>query len=64
MAIGAIVGLVVLSLVVMAVWFARKKKRKSRHVDYAIPSPFASSQNSGDVSKYFSSLCWLILEYN
>ncbi|PON40609.1 Serine/threonine protein kinase [Parasponia andersonii] len=47
-AIGVIVGFVVLSLVVMAVWFVQKKKRKrnSLNLGYSIPSPFASSQNS------------------
>ncbi|XP_062106364.1 proline-rich receptor-like protein kinase PERK8 [Humulus lupulus] len=46
-AVGVIVGFVVLSFVVMAVWFVRKKKKRERiNVGYATPSPFASSQNS------------------
>ncbi|KAJ0100003.1 hypothetical protein Patl1_21521 [Pistacia atlantica] len=47
-AIGVAVGFLVLSLLVMAVWFARKQKRKKAgsHIGYTMPSPFASSQNS------------------
>lgn len=49
-AIGVIVGLVVLSLIIMAVWFVRKKKRRNKlNVGYSMPSPFASSQNSDSV---------------
>ncbi|MBA0590318.1 proline-rich receptor-like protein kinase PERK8 [Gossypium raimondii] len=47
-AIGIGVGFIVLSLLVLAVWFAKKRKRKSAgtKIGYAMPSPFASSQNS------------------
>ncbi|KAL8118609.1 hypothetical protein AgCh_016213 [Apium graveolens] len=47
-AIGIIVGFLVLSLVVMAVWFTRRRKRKISNSigGYVMPSPFASSQNS------------------
>ncbi|KAF7822346.1 proline-rich receptor-like protein kinase PERK8 [Senna tora] len=50
-AIGIVVGFVVLSLLVMAVWFVQKRKRKERgqKVGYAMPSPFGSSQNSGTI---------------
>lgn len=49
MAIGIAVGFLVLSLVVMAVWFAKKhKKRTGSNPRYTMPSPFASSQNSGN----------------
>ncbi|XVF20511.1 hypothetical protein REPUB_Repub12eG0006700 [Reevesia pubescens] len=48
-AIGLVVGFIVLSLLVMAVWFAQKRKRKRAGPNngYTMPSPFASSQNSG-----------------
>ncbi|XP_061367026.1 proline-rich receptor-like protein kinase PERK8 [Gastrolobium bilobum] len=49
-AIGIIIGFIVLSLLVMAVWFVQKKKKKKEtgpKGGYAVPSPFASSQNSG-----------------
>lgn len=51
MAIGIAVGFLVLSLLVMAVWFAhkRKKKRAGEHIGYTLPSPYASSQKSGDL---------------
>ncbi|KAK6129075.1 hypothetical protein DH2020_037188 [Rehmannia glutinosa] len=47
-AVGSIVGFLALSLVVLAVWFThRRKKRKNKFsLNYNIPSPFASSQNS------------------
>ncbi|XP_011021182.1 PREDICTED: proline-rich receptor-like protein kinase PERK8 [Populus euphratica] len=46
-AIGIVVGFVALSLLVMAVWFAQKRKRrKGENIGYPMPSPFASSQNS------------------
>ncbi|KAL5582001.1 hypothetical protein UlMin_014443 [Ulmus minor] len=46
-AIGIIVGVAVLGLLFMAVWIVHKKKRKNKtNVGYAMPSPFASSQNS------------------
>ncbi|XP_028778050.1 proline-rich receptor-like protein kinase PERK8 [Neltuma alba] len=49
-AIGAIVGFVVLSLLIMAVWFVkRKRKQTGSKVGYAMTSPFGSSQNSGTI---------------
>ncbi|KAL2504786.1 Proline-rich receptor-like protein kinase PERK8 [Abeliophyllum distichum] len=46
-AIGIVVGFLALSLVVLAVWFTHKrKKRKDTFNQEAVPSPFASSQNS------------------
>ncbi|XP_031279327.1 proline-rich receptor-like protein kinase PERK8 [Pistacia vera] len=47
-AIGVAVGFLVLSVLVMAVLFARRQKRKKAgsHIGYTMPSPFASSQNS------------------
>ncbi|GAY46221.1 hypothetical protein CUMW_095320 [Citrus unshiu] len=50
-AIGIAVGFLVLSLLVMAVWFAhkRKKKRAGEHIGYTLPSPHASSQKSDSV---------------
>jgi hypothetical protein len=47
-AIGVIVGVAVISLVLMVVWFSqkRKKRRTGRNSGYPAPSPFASSQNS------------------
>ncbi|XP_065854622.1 proline-rich receptor-like protein kinase PERK8 [Euphorbia lathyris] len=47
-AVGIVVGFVVLSFLVMAVWFVQKRKRKrtTPHIGYNMPSPFASSQNS------------------
>ncbi|KAE8654992.1 Proline-rich receptor-like protein kinase PERK12 [Hibiscus syriacus] len=46
--IGIVVGFIVLSLLVMAVWFVQKRKRKNARpkIGYTMPSPFASSQNS------------------
>lgn len=54
MAIGIVVGFIVLSLLVMAVWFAQKKKKKGTgsRGSYAAPSPFTSSHNSGISSCY------------
>ncbi|THG07552.1 proline-rich receptor-like protein kinase PERK8 isoform X2 [Camellia sinensis] len=48
MAIGIIVGLLALSLVVMGVWFTRKRKRRATGLNggYIMSSPFASSQHS------------------
>ncbi|KAL6961046.1 Proline-rich receptor-like protein kinase perk8 [Sarracenia purpurea var. burkii] len=48
-AIGIVVGFVALSLVVMAVWFTQKRKRSRYGLSdgYVMPSPLASSQNSG-----------------
>ncbi|KAJ6421469.1 hypothetical protein OIU84_028780 [Salix udensis] len=49
-AIGIVVGFVALSLLVMAVWFAQKRKRrKEQNSGHTMPSPFASSQNSGSM---------------
>ncbi|KAA8547840.1 hypothetical protein F0562_004269 [Nyssa sinensis] len=47
-AIGIIFGFLALSLVVMAVWFTRKRKknRPGSNGGYIMPSPYASSQNS------------------
>uniref|UniRef100_A0A5B7A221 non-specific serine/threonine protein kinase n=1 Tax=Davidia involucrata TaxID=16924 RepID=A0A5B7A221_DAVIN len=47
-AIGIIVGVLALSLVVMAVWFTRKRKKRGAGSNggYIMPSPFASPQNS------------------
>ncbi|KAK9034912.1 hypothetical protein V6N11_076964 [Hibiscus sabdariffa] len=46
--IGIVVGFIVLSFLVMAVWFVQKRKRKNARpkIGYTMPSPFASSQNS------------------
>ncbi|KAK1410231.1 hypothetical protein QVD17_36766 [Tagetes erecta] len=47
-AISLVVGFVTLSLLVMAVWFKRRQKRRNRrpNVNYIMPSPSASSQKS------------------
>ncbi|KAL9157998.1 hypothetical protein ABFS82_08G039600 [Erythranthe guttata] len=47
-AVGSIVGFFALSLVILAVWFTHKKKRRKSGftLNYTTPSPFASSQNS------------------
>ncbi|XP_054786787.1 proline-rich receptor-like protein kinase PERK8 isoform X2 [Prosopis cineraria] len=47
--IGIIFGFAVLSLLVMAMWFVWKRKRKEARlkVGYNMPSPYASSHNSG-----------------
>ncbi|XP_028769482.1 proline-rich receptor-like protein kinase PERK8 [Neltuma alba] len=47
--IGIIFGFVVLSLLVMAIWFVWRRKRKEARwkVGYNMPSPYASSHNSG-----------------
>ncbi|TQD74383.1 hypothetical protein C1H46_040095 [Malus baccata] len=47
-AIGIVVGFLVISLLVMAVWFAKKQKKRKAgaNLAYSMPSPFASSQNS------------------
>ncbi|XP_073288873.1 proline-rich receptor-like protein kinase PERK8 [Primulina huaijiensis] len=46
--VGSVVGFLALSLVVLAMWFTRRqKKRKNQfNLRYAMSSPFASSQNS------------------
>ncbi|XP_073119056.1 proline-rich receptor-like protein kinase PERK8 isoform X2 [Henckelia pumila] len=46
--IGGVVGFLALTVVVLAVWFTnrRRKKDRSLSLNYAVPSPFASSQNS------------------
>ncbi|XP_043809960.1 proline-rich receptor-like protein kinase PERK8 isoform X2 [Manihot esculenta] len=48
-AIGIVVGFVVLSFLMMAVWVVHKRKRRhaKSKIGYTMPSPFASSQNSG-----------------
>lgn len=48
-AIGIVVGLMALSLVVMVVWFARKRKKRVAGLGggYGMSSPYASSQESG-----------------
>lgn len=55
MAIGVVVGVAVISLVLMVVWFSqkRKKRRTGRNSGYPAPSPFASSQNSGNACCLF-----------
>ncbi|KAI3794055.1 hypothetical protein L1987_36680 [Smallanthus sonchifolius] len=47
-AISLVVGFVTLSLLLMAVWFKQRQKRRNRHpnVNYIMPSPSASSQKS------------------
>lgn len=47
-AIGIAFGFLALTLLVMAVWFVQKqkKKRSAENIGYTMPSPFASSQNS------------------
>lgn len=59
--IGIVVGLLVLSLLVMAAWFVqkRKKKRAGLNIGYTMPSPFASSQNSGNILN----IAHLLLDY-
>ncbi|KAI9083427.1 hypothetical protein K1719_034641 [Acacia pycnantha] len=48
--IGVIIGFFVLSLLIMAVWFVkRKRKQAGSKVGYAMTSPFGSSQNSGTI---------------
>ncbi|KAL2522945.1 Protein kinase domain-containing protein [Forsythia ovata] len=46
--IGVVVGFLALCLVVLAVWFThkRKKRKDTFNLNYMMPSPFASSQNS------------------
>ncbi|KAJ7971178.1 Receptor-like kinase [Quillaja saponaria] len=48
-AIGTVVGIIMLSIVVMAGWFLQKRKKKGMgsKVGHNMPSPFSSSQNSG-----------------
>ncbi|GKV16858.1 hypothetical protein SLEP1_g27432 [Rubroshorea leprosula] len=47
-AVGVIAAFVVLGLLVMAVWFAQKKKKRNARANtgYTMPSPFTSSHNS------------------
>ncbi|KAJ9173097.1 hypothetical protein P3X46_016267 [Hevea brasiliensis] len=47
-AIGIVVGFIILSFLVMAVWVVQKRKRRraKSNIGYTVPSPFASSQNS------------------
>ncbi|KAL6572859.1 Proline-rich receptor-like protein kinase perk8 [Orobanche hederae] len=51
-AVGSIVGFMALGLVVLAVWFTHKRKRRSNNLSlgYNMPSPFASSQNSDQLA--------------
>ena len=60
-AIGVVVGLVVLSLLVMAAWFVQRRKKKGvePNIGYTMPSPFASSQNSGNILN----ISHLLLDY-
>ncbi|XP_042021051.1 proline-rich receptor-like protein kinase PERK8 [Salvia splendens] len=46
--LGILVGFMALSLVVLAVWYTNKRKRRKDEfrLNYVMPSPFASSQNS------------------
>lgn len=49
MAIAVVVGVVVISVVLMVVWFSQKRKKRRIGGNYGYPpapSPFASSQNS------------------
>lgn len=54
MAIALVVGVLVISLLGMAVCFLqkRKKRRTGTNFGYPVPSPFASSQNSGNTFAY------------
>lgn len=49
-AIG-VVGFLALSIIVLGVWLVQKRKKKDAalNIGYMMPSPFASSQNSGTV---------------
>ncbi|CAK9326350.1 unnamed protein product [Citrullus colocynthis] len=44
-AVGSVVGVLVLSLVIMALWFFQKRKKRKKNIPYTMASPF-SSQNS------------------
>ncbi|KZV24993.1 hypothetical protein F511_01963 [Dorcoceras hygrometricum] len=46
--VGSLVGFLALSLVVLAVWFTHRQKKRKNQFDlrYVMSSPFASSQNS------------------
>ncbi|XP_059670544.1 proline-rich receptor-like protein kinase PERK8 [Cornus florida] len=48
LAIGTVAGVLALSLVIMAVWFTRRRKKSQTGCggDYIMPSPFGSSQKS------------------
>ncbi|KAJ9147406.1 hypothetical protein P3X46_029571 [Hevea brasiliensis] len=50
-AVGIVVGFVVLSFLVMAVWIVHKRKRRhaKSNIGHTMPSPFASLQNSESV---------------
>ncbi|GKU97517.1 hypothetical protein SLEP1_g10660 [Rubroshorea leprosula] len=52
-AVGIIAALVVLGLVVMATWFAQKRKRRGAgaNTGYTMPSPFVYCHNSGSNSQ-------------
>ncbi|XP_055804325.1 proline-rich receptor-like protein kinase PERK8 [Solanum dulcamara] len=47
-AIGVVAGFLAFSLVIIAVWFTRRRKKRERsfNLNYLGPSPFASSPNS------------------
>nr|ADN34283.1 ATP binding protein [Cucumis melo subsp. melo] len=47
-AVGSVVGVLLLSLVIMAMWFVQKRKRRKKSIPYTMASPF-SSQNSDSV---------------
>ncbi|XVE77437.1 hypothetical protein DITRI_Ditri13aG0062600 [Diplodiscus trichospermus] len=60
--IGIVVGFIVLSLLVMAMWLAlkRKRRRAGPKIGYSMTSPFASSQNSDSAFLKPSSLPQLL----
>ncbi|KAG6396173.1 hypothetical protein SASPL_142315 [Salvia splendens] len=67
--LGILVGFLALSLVVLAVWYTSKRKRRKDQfrLNYAMPSPFASSQNSDSSflkSQYSSQLAGSISANN
>lgn len=49
MAVGAILGVFVVTLVVLGVWYKRRQRKREAASNpwYLAPSPFHSSQNSG-----------------
>lgn len=61
--VAVLTSLLVLSLVGLAIWFLRKKKRKNGGytTGFVMPSPHASSQMSGyarDLKLCFKCLCY------
>uniref|UniRef100_A0A7N0UGY6 non-specific serine/threonine protein kinase n=1 Tax=Kalanchoe fedtschenkoi TaxID=63787 RepID=A0A7N0UGY6_KALFE len=45
--VGALIGFIALSLLVVTVWFVNKRRKGQRGLDiYRLPSPFSSSHNS------------------